>query len=141
MSRCSTPRSFLEKYICHFFFCSRNGPFSTLFETLEEPKTAPNGLKMGWFHLLVHPNGPLSLLESAVLIPKRPISKAFWDFPWAKSRHHDLKMSRTYRGVRGQQKAVCHQEIKPHVLCSNHLPSFGQLEWIPVLFLGQERLF
>ena len=25
------------------------------------------------------------------LVPKRPIFKAFWDFPWAKTQHHRLK--------------------------------------------------
>ena len=28
-----------------------------------------------------------------LLVPKRPIFKAFWDFPWPKTRHHGLKMA------------------------------------------------
>ena len=46
------------------------------------------------------PNGLGSLLEKPhfspifdpFLVPKRPIFKAFWDFPWPKTRHHGLKM-------------------------------------------------
>ena len=26
------------------------------------------------------------------LVPKGPLFKAFWDFPWAKTRHHGLKV-------------------------------------------------
>ena len=28
-----------------------------------------------------------------LLVPKRPIFKAFWDFPWPKTRHLGLKMA------------------------------------------------
>ena len=27
----------------------------------------------------------------ALLVLKRPVFKAFWDFPWPKTRHHGLK--------------------------------------------------
>ena len=28
------------------------------------------------------------------LVPKRPLFKAFWPFPWAKTCHHGLKMGK-----------------------------------------------
>ena len=44
---------------------------------------------------LCTPNGPGSILEKGIfdafLVPKRPIFKSVWDFPWAKMRHHGLK--------------------------------------------------
>ena len=30
------------------------------------------------------------------LVPKWPIFKAFWDFPWAKTRRHGLKMGQNH---------------------------------------------
>ena len=27
------------------------------------------------------------------LVLKRPLFKAFWNFPWAKARHHELKIA------------------------------------------------
>ena len=30
------------------------------------------------------------------LVSKRPIFKAFWDFPWPKTRHHGLKMAQKH---------------------------------------------
>ena len=32
-----------------------------------------------------------SPIFDALLVPKRPIFKVFWDFPWPKTRHHGLK--------------------------------------------------
>ena len=55
---------------------------------------------MGLKHLFEHPKwsrinfrktrfGPIF---DPFLVPKQPIFKAFWDFPWGKTRHHGLKM-------------------------------------------------
>ena len=60
---------------------------------------AQNGLKMGSFHLFVHPKRSRITFGKHILdpfldpffVPKRPIFKAFWDFPWAKTGHHGLK--------------------------------------------------
>ena len=40
------------------------------------------------------------------------------DTTWAIFGHF-LAVSRTYCGVRGQQKALCHKEVKVHMECSN----------------------
>ena len=58
------------------------------------------GSKWAHFTCLRTPNGSGSLLEKRVfdpffthfLLPKRPLFKAFWDFPWAKTRPNGLKM-------------------------------------------------
>ena len=49
--------------------------------------------------------------------------RRFWGFLapfWA--------VSRTYRGVRGQQRALGRSEVKPHVQCSARVPSFGRFD-------------
>ena len=56
-------------------------------------------LKMGPNHLFEHPEWSwitfgktrFSPIFDAFLGPKRPIFKAFWDFPWPKTRQHGLK--------------------------------------------------
>ena len=66
------PRSFLEKHIFHpllTFFCSQNGPFSTLFGTLEGPKWLKTGSKWARFSCLCTPNAPGSLLEKRIFDP------------------------------------------------------------------------
>ena len=45
---------------------------------------------------------------------------AFFGHLWA--------VSRTYRGARGQQRALVHGEIKAHMECRNRLPSFARFE-------------
>ena len=55
---------------------------------------------MGEKHLFEHPKwcritfGKTNFrpIFDPFLVPKRPIFKAFWDFPWAKASHHVLKM-------------------------------------------------
>ena len=55
--------------------------------------------------------------------------------------------SRKYCGFRGQQRALCHGAIKPHVKCGNGFPSFGRFDWVSRLFrpskagLGKMRNF
>ena len=46
----------------------------------------PNGLGLPLEKRVVEP------LSDPFLVPKQPIFKAFWDFPWPKTRHHGLKM-------------------------------------------------
>ena len=43
---------------------------------------------------------------------------------------HFWAVSRTYRGVRKQQRALGHGEIKAHMDCCNCSPSFGRFEWV-----------
>ena len=58
-----------------------------------------NGLKMGSFHPLVHPNwsrmrfGKMHFrpIFDPFLVPKQPIFKAFRDFRRTKMGHHKLK--------------------------------------------------
>ena len=54
---------------------------------------------------------------------------------------HFWAVPRTYRGVRGQQSALCHGAIEVHVQRSNRFPSFGRFDWVLGPFLGQKRLF
>ena len=37
-----------------------------------------------------------SPIFDALLVPKRPIFKVFWDFPWPKTRHHGLKTAQKH---------------------------------------------
>ena len=92
------PRSLLEKRVFDpFLTLSRpqNGPFSRHFGIFHGPKSVTTGSKRAKNTCLSIRNGPRSLLEKRVfdpfLVPKRPLFKAFWDFPWAKTRHHGLK--------------------------------------------------
>ena len=50
-------------------------------------------------------------------------------------------VSRTYRGVRGQQRSLGHEKVKPHVQCSSRLPSFGCFEPLLGLFWGENGFF
>ena len=93
------PGSFLEKRVFDPFFthfCPQNGPFSRHIGIFHGPKRVPMGSKWAKTTCLSIPKGSGSLFEKRVfdlfLVPKRPIFKAFWDFPWAKRRHHGLKM-------------------------------------------------
>ena len=62
-------------------------------------KTRHHGLKMGQNHLFEHPEWSWITFEKMrfspicdpFLVPKRPVFKKFWDFPWPKTRHHGLK--------------------------------------------------
>ena len=62
-------------------------------------KTRHHGLQMGQNHLFEHPKWSwitfgkklFSPIFDPFLVPKRPVFKAFWDFPWPKMRHHKLK--------------------------------------------------
>ena len=62
-------------------------------------KTRHHGLKMGQNHLFEHPEWSwitfgktrFSPIFDPFLVPKRPVFKEFWDFPWPKTRHHGLK--------------------------------------------------
>ena len=62
--------------------------------------------------------------------------RTFWGFLapfWA--------VSRTYRGVRGHQRSLGHEKVKPHVECRSRLPSFGCFEPLLGLFFGKNWLF
>ena len=60
---------------------------------------AQRGLKMGSFHLIVHPKWSTIIFEKKCfkpichpfLVQQPTIFKVFWDFPPAKMRHHGLK--------------------------------------------------
>ena len=97
------PGSLLEKhpfdpFLTHFW--SQISPFSRHFGILHGPKRITTGSKWAKNTCLSIPNGPGSLLEKCVFDPffthfwsqKRPPFKTFWDFPWPKTRHHELKM-------------------------------------------------
>ena len=49
--------------------------------------------------------------------------------------------SRTYRGVRGHQRSLRHEKVKPHVKCSSRLPSFGCFEPLLGLFWRKMAVF
>ena len=62
--------------------------------------------------------------------------RSFWGFLapfWA--------VSRTYRGVRGYQRSLGHEKVKPHMECSSRLPSFGCFEPLLGLFWAKKWLF
>ena len=50
-------------------------------------------------------------------------------------------VSRTYRGVRGHQRSLGHEKVKPHVECSGRLPSFGCFEPLLGLFWAKNGCF
>ena len=52
-----------------------------------------------------------------------------------------LGLSRTYRGVRGHQRSLGHEKVKPHVECSSRLPSFGCFEPLLGLFWAKNGCF
>ena len=41
---------------------------------------------------------------------------------------HFWAVSRTYRGARGQERALVHRAIEAHVVCRSRLPSFGRFD-------------
>ena len=62
--------------------------------------------------------------------------RRFWGFLapfWA--------VSRTYRGVRGHQRSLGCEKVKPHVECSSRLPSFGCFEPLLGLFWAKNGCF
>ena len=62
--------------------------------------------------------------------------RSFWGFLapfWA--------VSGTYCGVRGHQRSLGHEKVKPHVECSSCLPSFGCFEPLLGLFWAKKWLF
>ena len=83
------PTSLLEKPVLDPFVTHHFGIF-------HGPQRVTMGSKWAKNTCLGIPNGPTSLLEQRVfdpfLVPKRPIFKPFWDFPWPKTRHHGLQM-------------------------------------------------
>ena len=95
------PGSLLEKCAFHPFstdFWSQNDPFSRHFGLLRRQKHFTTSSKWAKHTCLSIPNGSRSILENAFLthfspnlVPKRPVFKAFWEFPWPKSRHQGLK--------------------------------------------------
>ena len=76
-----------------------NQPLFKAFWDLPWAKTRHHGLKMGPNHLFEHPEWSritfgktrFSPIFDPFLVPKRPIFKAFWDFPWPITHHHGLK--------------------------------------------------
>ena len=80
-------------------FLVLNQPLFKAFWDYPWTKTRQHGLKMSPNHLFEHPEWSwitfgktrFSPIFDAYLGPKRPIFKAFWDFPWPKTRHHGLK--------------------------------------------------
>ena len=54
---------------------------------------------------------------------------------------HFWAASRTYRGVTGQQRALCHGAIKAHMKCGNRFPSSGCFELVPGLFCAKKGWF
>ena len=93
------PGSLLEKCIFDPFlthFWSQNDPFSRQFGIFHGPMSLTTGSKLAKITCLSIPHGPGPLLERCIfdpfLVPKRPIFKAFWDFPWANEPHHGLKI-------------------------------------------------
>ena len=50
-------------------------------------------------------------------------------------------LSRTYCGVRGYQRSLGHEKVKPHVECSSRLPSFGCFEPLLGLFWAKNGCF
>ena len=85
-------------------FWSQNDSFSRHFGIFHGPKCVTRGSKWAKATCLSIPNGPASLVEKCIfgpfltqfLVPKRPIFKAFWDFPWPKTRHHGLEMAKKH---------------------------------------------
>ena len=50
-------------------------------------------------------------------------------------------VSRTYRGVRGHQRSLGQEKVKPHVDCDSRLPSFGCFEPLLGLFWAKNGCF
>ena len=123
------PRCILEKGIFDPFFtlfCSQSGPFSRHFGIFHGPKRITTGSKRAKNTCLSMPNGLGSLLEKRVFdpffVPKQPIFKAFWDFPWAKTRPHGLPNPsfepETHRWHPGDGGAKLGGALpKPRILC------------------------
>ena len=76
------------------FWC-HNGPLSSNFGIFHGPKGLATGSKRTKNTCCSIPNGPRSVLGNCFLdpflVPRWPIFKAFWCFPWAKTRHRGLK--------------------------------------------------
>ena len=110
------PKLFLEKHlydpILNAFVVTKWAIFKA-FGTLEGPKEKPQtGLKLGLFHLFVHPMYPQLL-------------------------------SQAHCGRRGQQRAVCHKEVKAHRECVErppfvHLDTDSRPFWPNKAVLGHE---
>ena len=136
------PGSLLEKHVFNSFltnFCSQNGHFSRHFGILHWRKRVPTGSKRT-------KNTCLSIISGLGSLSPRfgPFlvsgcwctSRGVWGFLapfWA--------VSRTCRGVRGHQRSLGHEKVKPHVECSSRLPSFGCFEPLLGLFLGEKWPF
>ena len=57
-----------------------------------------------------------------VCLTQKAHSKAIFAHVWF--------LSRTYRGARGQERAVGHRAMEAHVKCSKRLPSFGRFDQV-----------
>ena len=76
-----------------------NQPLFKAFWDFPWAKTRHHGLKMGPNHLFEHHKWSriifgktrFSPIFDPFLVPKRPIFKAFWDFPWPITHQHGLK--------------------------------------------------
>ena len=92
------PGSLLGKHLFDPFLVPKRPIFKAFWDFLWA-KTHHHGSKWAKNTCLSIPNGPRSLLEKCIfdpifdpfLVPNRPIFKAFWDFPWPKTRRHGLK--------------------------------------------------
>ena len=77
-------------------FCCQNAAFSRHIGIFHGPKPITTGSKWAINTCPSMPNGLGSLLEKCVfdpfLVSKRPIFKAFGDFPWVKTHNLGLKM-------------------------------------------------
>ena len=91
--------SLLEEHIVDPFlthFCSQNGVFSRHFGIYHVPKRVTTGSKQAKNARWSIPSGGGSILEKCAFdpffVPNRRSFKAFWDFLWAHTRQHGLKM-------------------------------------------------
>ena len=100
----NVPGSLLENrvfdpFLTHFW--SQSGPFARHYGIFHGPKRVTKGSKLAKKTCLSTLNSLGSLLGKCVfhpmthfepfLVPKRPVFKAYWDFAWAKMRHHGHK--------------------------------------------------
>ena len=69
----------------------------------------------------------LGPLDTTTHIPA--IFSFFWAVSW------------TYRGVGGQDRALCRGAIEVHVSCNNCFPSFARFHWVSGLFWAKKGCF
>ena len=105
-----------DPFLTHFS-CG-NGPFSRHFGIFHGPKRATTGSQ--------RPKNNCLSIQTAHI-------KAIFGHFWA--------LFRTFRGVRGQQRAHGHGAIGAHVKCSNRLPSFVRFESVSGPFWAKKGYF